>query len=385
MHPAAECGEVVVEGRVVVQAGSNDYLGLSTDPRVTGAAARAVQKYGSSCSGSRVMNGTLPIHVELEERLAAFLGTEAAAVVTTGFQANLAVSALLGRDAIVFSDTANHASLVEGIRLGGARRFPYRHADAAHLAERLAAADAATPEAAKVIVTDGMFSMEGDLCPLPELTALAHRYRARLVVDGAHDIGLIGAGGRGVGEHFGVPDAIDLHTGTLSKCFGSTGGIIAGPAHVIEYLRYAARSITFSASMPPAALGAGLAALDIIESEPWRRSRVLELGERLNKGLSALGYDTGRSVTPVVPVRIGAAEKCAPMWNALLDEGVLTNAVSAPAVPEGECVIRTALQACHTDQHIDRVIDAFATAGRRLGLIPGPAAVTRAQSPERGR
>ncbi|UGY91519.1 aminotransferase class I/II-fold pyridoxal phosphate-dependent enzyme [Streptomyces gobiensis] len=360
-------GETLVDGRSVIMAGSNDYLGLSTDPRVIAAAADAVRRYGTSCSGARTLNGTLPLHGELEARLANFLGTEAAAVVTTGFQANLAIAALLGKDDIVFSDMANHASLVDGLRLGAARRVLYRHSDMDHLAELLTEAD---PDAAKVIVTDGMFSMGGDLCHLPELTALARRHHARLIVDGAHDIGLLGARGRGVAEHFGMHGAIDFHTGTLSKCFGSTGGILAGPAHVVDYLRHAARSILFSASMPPAALAAGVAALDIIESEPWRRDRVLNLAERLRNGLALLGYDTGQSVTPVVPVRIGEAADCARMWQKLLDEGVFTNAIGAPGVPEGQCVIRVAVQATHTDDHLARILDAFAAARRRP--VAGP-------------
>lgn len=369
MHASAD-GEALVEGRPVVMAGCNDYLGLSTDPRVTGAAAQALTRYGASCSGARTLNGTLPLHGELERRVADFLGTEAAAVVTTGFQANLAIAALFGKRDIVFSDMANHASLVDGIRLGAARRALYPHSDTGHLDTLLEQAASADPAAGKVIVTDGMFSMDGDLCRLPDLTALATRHRARLIVDGAHDIGLLGAGGRGVAEHFGLLDRVDLFTGTLSKCFGSTGGFLAGPARVIDYLRYTARSVLFSASMPPSALAAGLAAFDIAEAEPWRRMRVLSLADRLRAGLRDLGYDTGNSVTPVVPVLIGDAADCARMWQALLDEGVFTNAVGAPAVPEGRCVIRVTVQATHSDSHLGRILDAFEAAGRRVGLLP---------------
>ncbi|MET9873533.1 pyridoxal phosphate-dependent aminotransferase family protein [Actinacidiphila glaucinigra] len=372
-------GEAVVEGRDVVMAGCNDYLGLSTDPRVTAAAAEALTRYGASCSGARTLNGTLPLHGELEARIADFLGTEAAAVVTTGFQANLAVAAMIGRGDIVFSDMSNHASLVDGIRLGAGRRVLYPHSDTARLDTLLEQATAAEPTAGKILVTDGMFSMDGDLCRLPALAELAARHGARLVVDGAHDIGLLGPGGRGVAEHFGLMDRVDLFTGTLSKCFGSTGGFLAGPAHVIDYLRYSARSILFSASMPPAALAAGIAALGIAAAEPWRRRRVLALAEALRGGLRALGYDTGDSVTPVVPVLVGDATTCALMWQALLDEGVFTNAVGAPAVPEGRCVIRVTMQATHSDVHLERILDAFAAAGRRVGLVPElPAqAVTR--------
>ncbi|MGW7516185.1 aminotransferase class I/II-fold pyridoxal phosphate-dependent enzyme [Streptomyces sp. NPDC054796] len=363
-------GEALVEGVRVVMTACNDYLGLSGDPRVTAAAAKALDLYGTSCSGSRLVCGTLPEHEELESRLAAFLGCDEAIVTTTGFQANLALTPLFGAGDLVFSDMANHASLVDAIRLGAAGKRLYRHSDMEHLAAELSQAD---PGAGKAIVTDGLFSMEGDLCRLPELHALARRHGARLIVDGAHDIGLLGAGGRGVAEHFGLPDAVDLRTGTLSKCFGSIGGVLAGPADVIGYLRYTARPVIFSASMPPAALAAALASLEIIQAEPERRTRAFELAARLNEGLRELGFDTGESATPIVPVHIGDAGLCGRMWQEVLDEGVFTHAVVAPAVPHGQALIRLSLQATHTEEHLDRILDAFAAAGRRLGMIPGPA------------
>jgi 8-amino-7-oxononanoate synthase len=380
-------GEALVDGVRVVMTACNDYLGLSADPRVTSAAAKAVGEYGTSCSGSRLVCGTLPLHEELEARLAAFLGCEAAIVTTTGFQANLALTPLLGRGDLVFSDTANHASLVDAIRLGAAAKRLYAHSDMADLRRQLAAAD---PGAAKIIITDGLFSMEGDLCRLPELAGLARRHGARLVVDGAHDIGLLGPGGRGVAEHFGLPDAVDLYTGTLSKCFGSVGGVLAGPAGIINYLRYTARPVIFTASMPPAALAAALAALDIIEAEPERRMRVLDLAGRLRSGLRELGLRTAEpgesqgepaAVTPIVPVHIGDEELCARMWGLLLDEGVFAHAVVAPAVPMGRALIRLSVQATHTDDHLSRILDAFAAAGRRLGLIPGARPVPRQAQP----
>lgn len=365
-------GEALVDGVRVVMTACNDYLGLSADPRVTAAAAKAVGEYGTSCSGSRLVCGTLPLHEELEARLAAFLGREAAIVTTTGFQANLALTPLFGRDDLVFSDAANHASLVDAIRLGAAGKRLYAHSDMADLERQLAEAD---PGAAKLIVTDGLFSMEGDLCRLPELAALARRHSARLVVDGAHDIGLLGPGGRGVAEHFGLPEAVDLCTGTLSKCFGSVGGVLAGPAGIINYLRYTARPVIFTASMPPAAIAAALAALDIIEAEPERRRRVLDLAGRLRSGLRDLGFRTGdaEAVTPIVPVYIGDEELCARMWRQLLDEGVFAHAVVAPAVPVGRALIRLSVQATHTDAHLARILDAFAAAGRRLGPVSGAA------------
>jgi len=377
---SARDGEALVRGERVVMTACNDYLGLSGDSRVTGAAARATERYGASCSGSRVLCGTLPLHEELESRLAAFLGCEAAIVTTTGFQANLALAPLFGRGDLVFSDMANHASLMDAIRLGWAGKRPYRHSDMARLERQLVAAD---PDVGKVIVTDGLFSMEGDLCRLPEITALARRHEARLVVDGAHDIGLLGVRGQGVAEHFGVPDAVDLYTGTFSKCFGSIGGFLAGPAEIIGYLRYTARSLLFSASMTPGAVAAALAALDIVEAEPQRRTRVLDLAGWLDSGLRALGFDTGATravVTPIVPVYIGEAALCARMWEEVLAEGVFTSAVVAPAVPVGRALIRLTLQATHTDEHLARILGAFAAAGRRLGVIPaaGPAAAAAA-------
>ncbi|MGW2597451.1 aminotransferase class I/II-fold pyridoxal phosphate-dependent enzyme [Streptomyces klenkii] len=369
----ARDGEAVLDGRKVVMAGCNDYLGLATDPRVTAAAATALQTYGTSCSGARTLNGTLPLHGELEAAVADFLGTEDAAVVTTGFQANLALAALFGPGDAVFSDNANHASLIDGIRLGAAHRLRYRHADPAHLERLLAAAD---PAAAKAVVTDGMFSMDGALAPLPALTAAARRHGARTLVDGAHDIGLLGPTGRGAAELLGVHERVDLFTGTFSKCFGSTGGFLAGPARVITHLRYAARAILFSASMPPPALAAAMSALEISIDEPWRRHRVLALAARLRTRLTALGYDTGPAHTdpappgappppgPVIAVRTGDPADCVRLWQHLLDAGVYTNPVGPPAVPEGSSIIRVTLQATHTDTHVDHIAEAFASARR---------------------
>ncbi|MCP2167503.1 aminotransferase class I/II-fold pyridoxal phosphate-dependent enzyme [Goodfellowiella coeruleoviolacea] len=358
---------VQIEGRQVLMAGSNDYLGLSTDPRVIAAATTAAHRFGTSCSGSRLLNGTLTLHEELEARLAAFLHREAAIVATTGYQTNLAIAALLGRDDVVFADRRNHASLVDAIRLGHAKHRRYRHNDMAHLKELLSTAD---PAAGRLIVTDGVFSMDGDLCDLPGIVELAQQHHARVMVDSAHDIGLLGVRGSGAAEHFRLEEQVDLVMATLSKCFGSLGGVLAGPAEVINYVRHRSRSILFSAAMPPANAAAALAALDIIRTEPERRHRTLDLAEALHNGLRALGFDTGRSVSPVVPVHIGDDMTCLRFWTELFAEGIFTNAVMPPAVPDGQAVIRASLSAQHTDSHLARTLDAFAAVGRRLDVIP---------------
>ncbi|MCP2261478.1 8-amino-7-oxononanoate synthase [Streptoalloteichus tenebrarius] len=369
-HPIAEVGEgteVVVGGRRVVMAGSNDYLGLATDPRVKAGAIRAVRRFGSTCSGSRLLNGTRSLHEELEHRLAAFLGREAVVVVSTGFQTNLALAALLGPRDVVFADRHNHASLVDAVLLGSAAHRRYRHGDMAHLGRLLASAD---PDAGKLILTDSVFSVEGDLCDLPGVVRLAAEHGARVVLDCAHDLGLLGAHGRGAPEHYGLEAEVDLVTGTFSKSFASLGGLLAGPADVINYLRHVGRSVLFSAAMTPAAVGAAMAALDVVEQEPERRWRVLDLAEEAHNGLRALGFDTGRSATPVVPVRVGDETLCFRFWAELLDAGVFTNAFTAPAAPGGAALIRASFTATHTDAQLDRVLDAFAVVGRRLGIIP---------------
>ncbi|HEY8212177.1 MAG TPA: pyridoxal phosphate-dependent aminotransferase family protein [Myxococcaceae bacterium] len=360
--------EVQIEGRRLVMAGSNNYLGLAADPRVKEAAVQATRAFGSTCSGSRLLNGTLSLHQELERRLAKFLGREMALVISTGFQTNLAALAVLaGRRDVVFADRQNHASLVDGVRLGFGVDRRYRHNDLDHLEALLAEAK---PDAGKLIVTDGVFSMEGDLCDLPRITALAKKYGARVMIDDAHGIGVLGAGGRGTAEHFGLEDETDLVMGTFSKSFASLGGVIAGPAEVINFVRHKARALIFSASMTPAAVASALAALDVIETEPERRVRLLDIAEKMHDGFRAMGFDTGVSVTPVVPVLIGDQVKCFRFWKALFEAGVFANPVIPPAVEPGHALIRTSFMATHTDAQLDRVLDTFERVGRRMGLIP---------------
>lgn len=368
-HPIAEWlspTEVRVDGRRVLMAGSNDYLALAREPRVVAAAAEALSRFGPTNSGSRLLNGTLELHEQLEYRLARFLGRQAALVVTTGYQANLALAALLGRDTAVFADRENHASLTDAVTLGRAVQRRYRHRDLDHLDQLLSA----EPGTAKVVVTDGVFSAGGDLCDLAGIVGLARAHHARVVVDGGHDVGLLGRRGRGVPEHLAVEDGVDLVTVTLSKCFGSLGGVLAGPAEVIRYLRHHSRSLVFAASLPPANAAAALAALDIIEAEPFRRHRVFDLAESLHNGLRAVGFRTGGSQTPIVPVQIGDAELCLRFWTGLLAEGVFTNAMVPPGVPVGGALIRVVVTAAHTAEEVDRVVEAFAAVGRRLGVVP---------------
>ena len=360
--------EVVIDGRRVLMVGSNNYLGLSSDPRVKEAAIDATRKFGTTCSGSRLLNGTLSIHEELEAKLAKFLNRESALVVSTGFQTNTAVLAsLLGRHDLAFSDRQNHASLVDGIRLSFGTDKRYRHNDLEHLEEQLASS---SPNAAKIIVTDGVFSMEGDLCNLPKIVELAQKYRARIMVDDAHGIGVLGANGRGTPEYFGLEAQVDLQMGTFSKSFASLGGVIAGPFEVINFIKHKARSLIFSASMTPASVAAALKSLEIIETEPERRVRLLDIAEKMHNGLRAMGYDTGISVTPVVPVLVGDQVKCFRFWKALFEAGVFANPVIPPAVEPGHALIRTSYMATHTDEQLERVLAIFQKVGRKLGIIP---------------
>jgi 8-amino-7-oxononanoate synthase len=363
-----ESTEVDIDGRRLIMVGSNNYLGLAGDPRVKEAAISAVQRFGATCSGSRLLNGTLAMHEELEHRLAKFLGRESALVVSTGFQTNLAtLGGLLGRHDIVFSDRQNHASLLDGVRLSFATEKRYRHNDMEHLEKLLADAE---PDAAKIIVTDGVFSMEGDLCNLPKIAELAQKYKARVMTDDAHAMGVLGEHGRGTAEYFGLEAQTDLVMGTFSKSFASLGGVIAGPFDVINYIKHKSRAVVFSASMTPPSVAAALRALDIIETEPERRARLLDIAEKMHNGFRALGFDTGVSVTPVVPVLVGDQVKCFRFWKALFDQGVFTNPVIPPAVEPGHALLRTSYMATHTDDQLDRVLELFEKIGRKLKVIP---------------
>lgn len=363
----SEGTEVEIAGKRLIMIGSNNYLGLTHHPRVREAAQQAIQQYGTSCSGSRFLNGTLELHEELERRLAAFMGQEAALCFSTGFQTNLgAISAICGKDDVVLCDRENHASIIDGCRLSFADVRKFRHNDVADLESHLQRGKA--QQKGMLVVVDGLYSMMGDLAPLPEIRALCDRYGARLMVDEAHSIGVLGTRGRGAAEHCGIHP--DLVMGTFSKSFASLGGFVAGPAQVIHFMRHHARSLIFSASITPASAAAALAALDLIESRPEMRRRVLQIAHRVRTGLAAIGYQTaGTLASPIVPVIVGDQERMLRLWRMLFDCGLFTNAVTQPAVPPGHDLIRTSYIASHTDAQIDLVLERFAEAGRRLGLL----------------
>ncbi len=359
--------EVVIRGERKLMFGSNNYLGLTHHPKVIAAAEEALHRFGSGCTGSRFLNGTLDLHEYAEERFARFLNQEAALVFSTGFQTNLGVlSALVGREDHVFSDKLNHASIVDGTRLafGTVHRFP--HADLRSLERELAR----TPsEAGKLIVTDGIFSMEGTIVDLPGVMALAEFYGAEVLVDDAHSFGVLGDRCGGTAQHFHMEDRVSLIMATFSKSLASIGGVVAGPEDVIHFLKHHARSLIFSASTPPASIAAAIAALDVIEAEPERRAQLWKNTRRMQEGLKSLGYDIGGSETPIVPVVIGELERMLVFWKELFDAGIFTNPVTPPAVPENSCRIRISLMVTHTAEQIDAVLEVFAAAGKKMAVI----------------
>ena len=358
--------EATYKGHRLIMCGSNNYLGLTTHPKVKEAALDAINRYGTSCTGSRFLNGTLELHEQLEHEMAEWVGKEAALCFSTGMQVNLGtISALVTRGDYVILDKDDHASIVDGARLGYGKIERFVHNDIAHFERTLQS----IPEnAAKLVVVDGLFSMEGDLAPLPEMVPLVKKYGARLMVDDAHGMGVLG-GGRGTVAHFGVTDEVDLIMSTFSKSFASLGGFIAGDEDVVSYIKHFGRSMIFSASIPPANAAAALAALEVMRTEPERPTRVLANAEKMRKGYKQLGFDIGRSVTPVVPIIIGDNQLTFLMWKTLFDEGVFVNPVISPAVPPGHQLLRTSYMATHTDDQLDKVLDIFERVGKKLGVI----------------
>ncbi len=361
--------EVIVNNKEMIMIGSNNYLGLVGHPKVKQAAAQAALKYGSGCTGSRLLNGTLDLHVELEERLARFMKREAALVFSTGFLTNLGtISCLVGKDDVIMIDRSDHASIVEGCRLSYGKIFKYAHNDMDDLERLLEHAVYNGIRGGILIITDGVFSMEGDIVNLPRMCEIANRYGARVMVDDAHSVGVLGEGGRGTAEHFGLIDRVDITMGTFSKSFASLGGFIAADAAVIHYVKHLARALIFSASIPPSAAAAVMAALDVIETEPERRANLWKNTRKMHKGLRDLGYDIGTTQTPIVPIMIGDDTTCFKLWKDLSDEGIFTNAAIPPAVPPGMSLIRTSYTATHTDKQLDRVLDTFARLGKKYDI-----------------
>ncbi|HZI99820.1 MAG TPA: pyridoxal phosphate-dependent aminotransferase family protein [Gemmatimonadaceae bacterium] len=362
----SDATEVMIEGKRRVMVGSNNYLGLTNDPRVLEAASQALRKYGSACTGSRFLNGNTDLHDRLEVELAKLVDKPAALVFPTGYQANLGViSALAGPGDVLLIDKLNHASMVDGATLSGAEVVRFRHGDLAHLEARLNRA-VGRP---KMVIVDGVFSMEGDLADIPRIADLCDAHSARLVVDDAHGIGVFGETGAGTCEHFSATHRVDLIVGTFSKSFASIGGFVAGDEPVISYLRHNARSLIFSASIPASACATVLTAIEIMREEPERRARLWQNARRMQRELSALGFDTFGSESPIVPVIVGGTLRTFEFWKRLLDAGVFTNPVIAPAVPATSGRIRTSYMATHTDSQLDFVLEAFKRVGREMDLI----------------
>ena len=358
--------EAVFQGRRLIMCGSNNYLGLTMDPRVRQASEEAIRRYGTSCTGSRFLNGTLEMHEQLERELAEFVGKEAALVFSTGMQTNLGtISAIVGRGDYVVLDKEDHASIVDGARLCWGETKRFKHNDMADLERVLSSLP---DDKGKLVVVDGLYSMEGDLAPLPEMVPILKKYGARLMVDDAHGIGVLGKG-RGTGAHFGMTKDVDLIMSTFSKSFASLGGFIAGDEMVIHYIKHHARSLMFSASIPPANAAAALAALHIMRDEPQHTERLTVIGDRMRTEYRRLGFDIGNSVSPIIPIIIGDDLKTMFSWKALFEAGVFVNPIISPAVAPGRQLLRTSYMASHTDAQMDRVLEVFAKVGKNLGMV----------------
>ena len=362
----SEGTEAVFQGRRMIMCGSNNYLGLTTDPRVRQAAIEAINRFGTSCTGSRFLNGTLEMHEQLEKELAEWVGKEAALVFSTGMQTNLGViSAIVCRGDVVVLDKDDHASIVDGARLGWGETKRFRHNDMVDL-ERILAG---LPEKqGRLVVVDGLYSMGGDIVPLPELTVVCQKYGARLMLDDAHALGVLG-GGRGTAAHFGLTDKVDLIMSTFSKSFASLGGFIAGDEPVIHYIKHHARSMIFSASIPASNAAAALAALKIMREEPEHVQRLEQIAVYMRDSYRKLGFNIGNTESPIIPIHIGSDEATLLAWKTLFDAGVFVNPILSPAVPAGKQLLRTSYMATHTDQQLEYVLDTFARVSKQIGLI----------------
>ncbi|MEE0990667.1 MAG: pyridoxal phosphate-dependent aminotransferase family protein [Paludibacteraceae bacterium] len=358
---------VQIDGKPVLMFGSNSYLGLTNHPKIKEGSIKAVEKYGTGCAGSRFLNGTLDIHIELEEKLAKLVGKEEALVYATGFTVNSGVVPCLGgREDYLLLDRLNHASIIEGSRLSMAKQFKYRHNDMEQLEKFLQQCE---PDKIKLIVADGVFSMEGDLAKLPEMVDLAKKYNASIMIDEAHSLGVFGETGAGVCEHFGVQNDVELVMGTFSKSLATIGGFIASNKDVINYLKHNSRTLIFSASITPAAAGAVLAALEVMEEEKWRQKALWDNTHRMLQAFKDKGFETGHTTTPIIPLYVRDNEKTFRLTRMLMDDGVFVNPVVSPAVPSQDTLIRISLMATHTFDQIDEAVEKIAKNARLLGII----------------
>jgi 8-amino-7-oxononanoate synthase len=358
--------EITVEGKKRVVVCSNNYLGLSNHPKVIEASVKATKHYGTSCTGSRFLNGTNDLHEKVERKFAKFVDKEDAILFTTGHHANLgALSCLVSKNETVITDRLDHASIVDGCRLSFGQMARFRHNDMLDLERQLIKHQGK----GMLIVVDGVFSMEGDIAKLPEISKLAQKYGARVFVDEAHSLGVIGQNGRGTGEHFNMENEVDVLMATASKSMASIGGFIASKVEVIDYIKHNARSIIFTASLPPHCVGAIDAALDLIQQEPERRVKLMDIAKKMKEAFKSLGFNTNNSESPIIPLVVGTDIMAFKMWRMLFDEGVFASPVVTPAVPEGQAIIRTSYMATHTEQHLDFILEKFKKVGKVCGVI----------------
>jgi len=357
----------LANGKKVLMMGSNSYMGLTDDPRVIEAAIEAVKKYGTGCAGSRFLNGTITIHRELEEKLADFVGKESALLYSTGFMVNQGViSTLVGRGEYIITDRLDHASIIDGARLAYGKMVRYRHNDMAHLETVLKKLPL---DAGKLIIVDGVFSMDGDIAKLPEIVELAEKYNMVVMSDDAHALGVLGPKGDGTAAHFAITDKVDLIMATFSKSLASIGGFVAGNRNVIDYLQHNSRALIFSASPPPAAVGAAQKALEIIETEPWRRKRLWKITHYMQSEIKSMGFNIGSTETPIIPIIVGGFMTVLKMNKMLEDEGVFVNPVVPPAVQPNQSLIRLSFMATHTDEDLTYALDKIRKVGKTLNVI----------------
>ena len=362
---------VICEGERKIMIGSNNYLGLAQDPRVVEAACDATRKYGAGCTGSRLLNGTIKLHVELEEALAQFLGREDAILYSTGFFANQgALISLTEEGDAILCDRENHASIIDGCQFAPGKLIPFRHNSAVSLENRL---KRLPEEAGRLVIMDGVFSMSGDIAALPELAAAAKRQQAVLYVDEAHSLGVLGRQGRGVVDHFGLNDEVEIVMGTFSKSLGSMGGFIAGDARMIEYLKHRSRCLIFTAALAPAVVGGVKDALELRQEEDWRIEQLWKNTRKMHEGFKRIGFNIGQTQTPIVPILIGSETKAFRFTQRLFEEGVFATPAIYPAVRYGEAIVRTSFMATHTDEDLDRVLEIFEKLAHELGTFDDPA------------